>query len=377
MVEERPVLTAVQDAITPREYRFVIYWAAGLLFLYAIGGYFGASLLRGYAAETAKTRQAWIESSTSERNMQPPDPRGPSAAKPVDGLVSMSMNRIGEFALKESAWTADFDLAFRWTGDTVDPGESFRIVNGQIVQREKGKSSQRGGERYAGYRVVARMAKPFDAARFPFADEGLLVQLEDATHGREALRYVADDRNTGADAESIPRNVKLVRTLAGVRVRQAGPVQREPSAPASATDAYSQFFFAMLVVPGSIGIYLKLFQALFASVALTLIALYIKPTHVDCRFGLPVGGFFASVGNNIFVGTLLPPADRLTLTDMINTVSLLTIFLVVAQSVISLHLFDTLGRERLSRFFDMVSLAIFVLGYVGVNLALPLAARPQ
>jgi hypothetical protein len=377
MEEEPPVLTPGQEAVTPGEYRFVIFWAAGLLLLYVVGGYFGVNLLRGYTAEITKSREAWIAASTTGQNPPPTDPALPSGAKPADVRVGISMNHIGEFALRESAWTADFDITFRWTGNTVNPGETFRIVNGQIVQREKGNSFQRGEERYAEYRVVARMVKPFDASRFPFADEGLVVLVEDGIHRMEALRYVPDHRNTGAGPESIPRNLKLARTLAGVKVRQAGPVQSEPSAPPNAGDAYSQFFFAMLIVPGSIGIYLKLFQALFASVALTLLALYIKPTHVDCRFGLPVGGFFASVANNIFVGTLLPAADRLTLTDMTNTVSLLTIFLVLVQCVISLHIFDTMGRERFSRFFDMVSLTVFVLGYVGLNLALPLAARPQ
>jgi hypothetical protein len=377
MEQDRPIPTLGEDPITRGEYRFLSVWTAGLLFLYMAGGYFGVTLLRAYTLETTNAREAWIESPTADRNPQSPNAASPSGAKPANVRVSMSMNRFGDFSLKESAWTADFDIAFTWTGDSVNPGETFRIANGQILQREKGASSQHGDERYAEYRVVARMVKPFDASRFPFADEGLVIQVEDATRRMEALRYAADERNTGARPESIPRNLKLSRTLTGVRVRPAGHVHTEPNTPVGAADSYSQFFFAMLIVPGSMGIYLKLFQALFASVALTLLALYIKPTHVDCRFGLPVGGFFASVANNIFVATLLPTADRLTMADMTNTVSLATIFLVLVQSVISLHFFDTLGRERFSRLFDMVSLAVFVLGYVGLNLALPVAARPQ
>jgi hypothetical protein len=53
-----------------------------------------------------------------------------------------------------------------------------------------------------------------------------------------------------------------------------------------------------------------MFQALFASVAIALIVFFIKPIHVDPRFGLGVGAFFAAVGNNIFVGSMLPPAHR-------------------------------------------------------------------
>jgi len=365
-----------QNEISPRGYRFVIFWAAGLLLLYALGGYFGASLLRGYAAETARVRQANIEALTADTNSRAPGAGIPSGAKPVDVQVRLSMNRIGEFAMKESAWSGDFTLSFRWTGDSVNPGKDFRIVNGQIMQRELEKSYQRGGERFEEYRVAARITKPFDASRFPFGDEGLLVQVEDAAHGLGELRYVADIRNSGVSSESIPRIMSLARTLAGVQVRSSGPGQSDPAVPRSDTEAYSRFFFAMLVAPNSLGIYQRMFQALFASVAVSLIALYIKVNSIDCRFGLPVGGFFASVSNNIFVATLLPHADRITLTDMINTISLLTIFLVLVQSVISLYIFDNMGRQRLSQFYDRVSFAVFLPAYLILNLVLPFAARP-
>ncbi len=49
----------------------------------------------------------------------------------------------------------------------------------------------------------------------------------------------------------------------------------------------SEFILAMLVVPDGMGIYQKMFQALFASVAVALIALYIKPTISIAASGCP------------------------------------------------------------------------------------------
>jgi len=120
---------------------------------------------------------------------------------------------------------------------------------------------------------------------------------------------------------------------------------------------------------------MKMFQALFASVAIAFIVFFIKPIHVDPRFGLGVGAAFAAVGNNIFVGTMLPPAEGITLIAMVNAIGLATIFLTLVQSAISLYVLDTLGKERLRVFFDMVSFIVFLIGYAVVNLMLPLAAR--
>jgi hypothetical protein len=96
---------------------------------------------------------------------------------------------------------------------------------------------------------------------------------------------------------------------------------------------------------------------------------------VDPRFGLGIGAFFAAVGNNIYIGSVLPYSSQISLASMINAVGLLTIFLTLVQSTISLYIFDTKGRERLSRFFDHVSFAVFLIGYLTINLVLPISAK--
>ena len=376
MDEERTDFTERRNTFTPGGQRFVVIWAVCLLFLYVVGLSFGVTKLRGYAAEPAKIREARIASPTMELNARAPDLKFSSSAKSVDVLVGGNINRIGEFSLKESAMTADFNLWFRWNSDAVNPGKGFRIVGGQILQQENVESSSRGKEHYVEYHLVARMTEGFDATRFPFGENGLFILVEDDTHGAEALRYVADKKGSGIDPEAMPRGLKLTRFLADTKIGIHKSGQKRPGPADSTWKTRSQFILAMLVVTDGIGLYQKFFQALFASIAVALIALYIKPTHVDCRFGLPVGGFFTSVGNNIFVGTLLPHADRLTLADMVNATGLFTIFFILLQSVISLHIYDTMGNERLSRFFDRVSFAVFLLGYVAVNLALPISARP-
>ena len=76
---------------------------------------------------------------------------------------------------------------------------------------------------------------------FLFGDEGLMVQIEDATQGVETLRYVADESNSGVDAEAMPHNMRLARTLVGVTVGRQG----------TARETHSQFFVAMLIASDS------------------------------------------------------------------------------------------------------------------------------
>jgi hypothetical protein len=374
-MEERSGRNGSKEKISGRAYFLLALWSAGILVLFAVGGYFGTRLLRGYREETETFRAAWFSGATAEAGSKASEPAMHPGSRPVDVNVGVYINRIGEFSLKESGWTADFDVWFRWTGDLVSPGEDFVIVNGQVDSREKMASYSNGGERYERYHVRARLTKHFDPSRFPFGDEVLSLQVEDGAHGAETIRYVADGRNSGIGALGVPSALRIKNALAVVKLFTYESDRGDPRKSAGKEDIFSRFVFTLIVEPPSLGIYLPMFQALFASIAVSLIVFFIKPTHVDPRFGLGVGAFFAAVGNNIAVASILPQAKQMTLSSMVNAAGLATILLTLVQSSISLYILDTLGLNSLRRLFDKVSFVLFLTGYTAVNLLLPLSAR--
>jgi hypothetical protein len=363
-----------EDVITQKGYRFVVLWAAALALLYASVGYFGAGQLLAYKDRTAQLRKTWLASSAGKEGVVVNPSNAPS--KPAAVRVGIYVNRIGELAMHEMSWTADFDLWFQWASKGINPGETFQISNGEIETREKREASVSGADHYERYHVKARMAKYFDPTRFPFADEPLVIQVEDGLHGLDALSFVADAKNSAVSPTAIAYDfVKMKQVFAAVRSHDFGSARGHSRGGSEGSDVHSQFVFAMLVNPPGLTFYLKMFHVLFSSVAIAALALFIKPIHVDPRFGLGVGAVFAAIGNMIAIAGLLPRAQQATLTDMINLIGLATIFLTLVQSTISLYQYDTLGLEKLSRLFDKASFVVFFAGYVLVNIALVLAAR--
>ena len=189
------------------------------------------------------------------------------------------------------------------------------------------------------------------------------------------MRYVADEQDSGISRLGVLPSLKIAESLMTVKLHSYGSRRGDPGLSPNTGEVHSRFIFGMVVSPPGTAIYIKMFQALFASVAIALIALFIKAIMIDCRFGLPVGGFFAGVANNIMVGWMFPPGEGITLTAMVNLIGLVTIFLILAESTISLYILDTRSQERLSRVLDRVSFVVLLLGYVVLNLILPLAAR--
>jgi hypothetical protein len=240
---------------------------------------------------------------------------------------------------------------------------------------EKRASFESGSEHYAEYGVEARITRTSDGSRFPIAETGLLIDVEDTTSSGASFRYLADKADSEIRAGAIPHSMDLVDFMVSAGTSSSPSAPLRPKLERETGEARSHFIFAMLVEPDRAGIYMRLFRALFGAVAIAFIVFFIKPHHVDPRFGLPVGGFFAAVTNTVSLSTILPYSDRVTLVDMVNLAGLLTIGLILVQSAISLHVEDS-GRERLSLFFDRVSFAVFFVGYAAANLILPISARP-
>ncbi len=355
----------LKDTISAKNYFFVVLWAAGLILFYAAIGYFAVSRLRSYKAQTIQFRQDWINVSMIGEAAETSQIMTTSEAKPVDVNVGIYINHVGEFSPKENKWMADFDIWFSWTGDKIHPGENFQIVDGRIELKEKIKSYSQDGHRYECYHVQARILKYIDASRLPFDDEELLIQVEDRVDDAVRLRYVADLEKIGINSQALRRFFKIIKSGAFVKLHNWGTVR----------NVHSRFIYAMLISPLGMSFYIKMFQGLFASVAIAFIALFIKPTHFGSRFSLGIGAFFAVIGNNISIGSALFISNRLSLMDMAIGAGLATIFFILVQSAVSLYFFDTKRREKLSRLFDKVSFVVLLLGYVIVNVLLPLAAK--
>lgn len=369
----RPQGWIEKEGLKRGDWCFVIAWTVWILLIYALGGYFGVRLLQSYKMQTREHQQAWMRTFTGPgQDTSLPVVGAGRSEEPVDVYTAVSFNRISDIELREANWTAEFDVWFRWERGSVDPGRNLRIVNGTILEKEKTAAGLRNGVHYEQYRLKARISKVFDAARFPFSNEGLAIALTDGIDGTDRLRFVRDGRGIDISHLVLPQGIRIRKEVAVVGLQRYGTGE----AGHTGTDrTHSVLVAGLLVVPPSGAVYLKLFQALYASVAITLIVFFIKPIHVDPRFGLAVGAFFAAVGNNISVVTLIPPSEHISLANIVNGVGLATIFLALAQSAVSLHIMDTMGKERLSRVFDMASFAALFIGYGAINLILPLAAR--
>ena len=361
---------------------FVAVWATVTAISFATTGYLLASTTQHAQTTYAASIAAQIDASA--RNTQPDSQTtSPNLTRnippPADVSIGIYLQSIPEVSLQNSRWTADFDIWFNWTGDGINPIDNFQVVGGTIALKDKKADVTRaiGGKKkhYALYHVQAQIQRSFNIAAYPFGGDVMFITIEMPDQLSDRLRWVPDTRSSGYKPQAvIPDgfNIKLAAAMAYPFTYQTS--FGDPRLPQDSKPTYSRFSFLVWVNRTDFGIYLKLVLTTLACVAVALIAFFIKPTDVDPRFGLGVGAFFAAASSTAVVASTLPITGTIAFVSIVNAIGLLTIFLTLVQSTISLYMFDRKGEETLSAWFDKVSFVVFFIGYTSINIAIPLLA---
>jgi len=357
--------------------KFVIFWSLAIVLLFVGLGIYTVSNVNQLRLDAVARHNARIDPHAVEPGRTAAEDTLPAGAHPRKVTVGMYVDNIASISILDANWTPVFYIWFRWTGDDIDPGETFNIVEGEILSKVKLNEEVINGEHYVRYLVKAQITKFFSPARFPVDDHLLTLAIEDGKSPWRDLEYVAD-----TEASNISSRVKMP----GYVVHKSGMVVKphtykttfgDPRLPPDSRETYSQLIYGIWNARPGLGTYFKVFVGLFAAIAIALLAFFIKPTDVDPRFGLGVGGFFGAVANTLLSASLVPDGGTLTLLDMVNGVGMITIFLTILQSTISLYIYDIQGNVALSRRFDRVSFILFGTGLVIINALLPLAGMTR
>lgn len=290
----------------------------------------------------------------------------PDPPQPLSVTVGAYILGLGDVDLRQGTCVADFWIWFRWRpdGSDFDPLENLELIDGHIEEStgEVHKTLE-DGHAYAAKRIRAVLHQKWDVADFPLDSQEIRIACEDAELETHALFYRVDSANSG-----LAPNVAVPGwTISGksfeVAIQAYSTNYGDTSLPTGSVSEYSRFTASFNIRRPGFGLFLKLFAGLFAAVAIALLALFICPTHVDPRFGLPVGAMFAAIASQYVIASVLPESTEFTLADTLHVTSFAGIFLVLVESVMSLALFCS-GRVRASRLLDRSALALLVVGFL-------------
>lgn len=289
-------------------------------------------------------------------------------AAPQDVYVGAYLMRIHQINIHENYFTADFYLWFRWKGADIKPYKTFSLVDArQETRQEPAVSDLADGSHYAYVRVVAQITKFWDLRQYPLDSHDLDLNVEEEEDETNILRYVADEQNSGADANmpAMP-GWKLLKSVPSTQTAVYHSNFGDDTLPTGQETRYSRFTLRTELARQGVLVFFKLLYGVWTGAGIAFVAFFIAPNRIDPRFGVGVGAIFAAIASEYIVTQSLPDTNVMTLADKIHVLAFSLIFASIAESTLSLYLHEK-GHAGISKRMDHVCRLVFPVAFVLLN----------
>ncbi|MBF0158861.1 MAG: hypothetical protein HQL58_05000 [Magnetococcales bacterium] len=290
-------------------------------------------------------------------------------------VAGIYLDRLFDFLPNKARWSVDFYLWFRWLGDGLTPGESFQIVDGEIVKKHEITRFDQDNRHYVLYRVTAIMTKAFDPARFPQDRHVLTIRIEDTDNHHGAVQFIPDVEGSAISSRLEAPGYAIVGSKIIEQPHSYKTRRGDTRLALDHTTTYSQLVLAIGLQRAGWHLYIKMFLGTFVAVAIALVAFLINPHYNSPRLATGIGSFFAAVASNYVLSQQVLPSNTLTLTDLVTFSALATIFMTLLSSCISLGAHGHGMPATAIRRFDLTALTVFLVGMSGINIIYAMVAN--
>lgn len=137
--------------------------------------------------------------------------------------------------------------------------------------------------------------------------------------------------------------------------------------PGHHVQTFSMFTIEMDIDREATGLFFKIFVGMYFAFLIALVSFLSDTDELEPRFGLPVGGLFAAVGNKYIVDSLLPQSSQFSLVDILHSLTFLGIFGILTVSAIALKLHHSNNIAKAHR-VNKVGALIVIIGYIVAKL---------
>lgn len=279
---------------------------------------------------------------------------------------------IHDINFHDKEYTARFWLWFVYKNPRLNFVNQIDIPNAKDIEISSESVDTVKGVYWAQMRVKCTMKENWRVHDFPFDTQHLKIILEDEALDMSDLVFVADTADSrfdniealsdwNVDSFKVSTSVATYSTAFGNPVPQRGPQK------------FSMFLIEMDIDRRAIGLFLKIFLGMYFAFLIALVSFLSDTNELEPRFGLPVGGLFAAVGNKYIIDSLLPESSQFSLVDILHSLTFLGIFGILTVSAVALKLHNQGQVDRAHR-INRIGAVIVIAGYIISNIYYTLTA---
>jgi hypothetical protein len=289
-------------------------------------------------------------------------------AQPDTVSVGAYVISVHDINFRDKEYTMRFWLWFLYDNPDFDFSTQLDIPNAKSIDTPEIILDSLNGRAWAIMKMKATMKESWKVADFPFDEQHLSVQIENSLFDNKTLVFKPDIIGSTYDKDDALDgwNIKNFQVSKIQNDYETGFGDQRPS---RSLQNFSAFLIEMDIERSAWGLFMKIFIGMYIAFLISIISFTIKIEELEPRFGLPVGGLFATVGNKYIIDSILPETSSFTLVDSLHTLTFLAIFATLVVSAVALRQYDNGNKEASIRYNKIGSRYVVIL-YTLANLIL-------
>jgi hypothetical protein len=301
-------------------------------------------------------------------------PEAEIESEPVPDTVRIGayIISIHDINFQNKEYTVRFWLWTLFNNVTFDFVKQLDIPNAKSIDEPQAIIDVVEGTTWQLMKMKCTMKQAWRVGNYPFDKQHLTVHIENNIFDKNQLIFVADTLGSTYDRELTLDGWRITHFEVNTTDKEYITVFGDPSTDLMHSD-YSSFNINIDIERDGWGLFWKLFSGMYIAFMIAMVSFGLQTDELEPRFGLPVGGLFAAVGNKYIIDSLLPESNSFTLVDSLHTVTFFSIFAILVVSTLSLYVWHKGDPERAKKFNLWSALVIFLL-YAIVNLLLIIRA---
>jgi len=284
------------------------------------------------------------------------------AQAPDTVVVGAYVISVHDINFHDKEYTMRFWLWFLYDNPEFDFTTQLDIPNAKTIEPPESIIDTVDGKTWVMLKMKCTMKENWSVQDFPFDKQQLKVQIENSILDNAALIFRPDFKGSKFDDEEAIDGWAISNFRVGVRDNVYSTGFGDPR-PGHDHQTFSQFTIDLDIERDAWGLFMKIFLGMYIAFLIACISFTPHPSEMDPRFGLPVGGLFAAVGNKYIIDSLLPESSSFSLVDTLHALTFIAIFGTLLVSAIALKQFDMGNKalaERTNRRGARIIVALFV-----------------
>jgi hypothetical protein len=294
-----------------------------------------------------------------------------SSAQKDTCKIGLYINSIYDFRLDEKSFMADFWMWMIYKNDNINFENNIEIRNSKSAEFTNYSLEKKGKLNWAAQKCKAQVMHLWDVSRFPFDEQHMHIEIEDAEHDTHSMVYAADKINSKLDQQAVQsewyvKDYTVTDTAHTYQTTYGNPELE-------GTSSYPKLVAEIVLGRTCPWVLLtKMLTGAYVAFLISCLVFFISSNNQDSRFGLCVGGLFAAIGNKYIVESMVPTSTTNTLMDNVHNLTFMFILLIVLIAIITLYFFETDDPRKiaLSKKIDRISFFSIVSLYAIINAVL-------